>query len=85
MVGIEVVRDVAVFTCPGFEGLKLAPVTAVRDCALCNRLEFLLWLTHIGVEVIEVTQLLCPESRVRIRRIVPLVMLNVHEYIVFFC
>ncbi|KAH8639608.1 D-galacturonic acid reductase [Alternaria alternata] len=44
-----------------------------------------LWLAHVRVKVVEVAQLLCPETRVRVSGIVPLVMLNVDEDIVFLC
>jgi len=42
-----------------------------------------LWLAHVGVEVVEIAQLLRPETRISIRRIVSLVVLNVNEDIVF--
>jgi len=39
-------------------------------------------LTHVRVEVVEVTQLLRPVARIGVRWIVPLVMLNVNKDIV---
>lgn len=42
-----------------------------------------LWLAHVGVEVVEITQLLRPETRIRICGIIALVMLNVDEDAVF--
>jgi hypothetical protein len=44
----------------------------------------LLWLTHVRVEVVEITQLLRPKPRIRVSGIVPLVVLDVHEHIVLF-
>lgn len=45
----------------------------------------ILWLAHVRVKVVEITQLLCPEARISVRRVVSLVMLNVYKYIVLLC
>lgn len=42
-------------------------------------------LAHIRVKVVEITQLLRPETRIRVCRVVPLVMFNVNEDIVLLC
>src|SRR5437016_1736682 len=41
VVGVEIIRDIAVFASPCFERLELA-----------------FWLTHVAVEVVEVTEIL---------------------------
>ena len=46
---------------------------------------FLLWLTHVRIEVIEISQFLGPETRIRVGRIVTLVVLDVHKHIVLLC
>jgi hypothetical protein len=56
--------------------------TLLATVHLLLRVDFLLWLTHVRVEIVEVSQILGPESRVRVCRIVSLVMLNVYEHIV---
>ena len=43
----------------------------------------ILGLAHVGVEVVEVAQLLRSETRIRVCGIVSLVMLNVDEDIMF--
>ncbi len=47
-----------------------------------EKAEILLWLAHVRVEVVEVSQFCSPESRVGICGIEALVMLNVYEDIV---
>lgn len=62
MVGVEVVRDVALLAGPGLEGLELA-----------------LGLAHVGVEVVEVAEVLGLGAGVRVGRIEALVVLDVDE------
>jgi hypothetical protein len=42
-----------------------------------------LWLAHVRVEVVEITQLLRPEARIGICRVVSLMMFNVDKDVVF--
>lgn len=45
----------------------------------------LLGLGHVGIEVVEVAQLLRPEAGICVCRVVPLVMLDINEDIVLLC
>lgn len=45
-------------------------------------LDSLLWLTHIRIEVVEVSQFLGPEPRVRVGRIISLMVLDVHKHVI---
>ena len=47
-----------------------------------ERLELALGLAHITIEVVEVAQGLCLGSRIRIRRIKPLMVLDEHKHAV---
>lgn len=82
---VEVVGDIAVLACPCLESLKLAPGAIIRYIRSPKSVKGLLWLTHVRVEVVEISQFLGAESCVRVRRVVSLVVLDIHENIVLLC
>jgi hypothetical protein len=84
VVGVKIVGNVTVFASPCFESLKLAPGLMLEIVQALQQ-AFSLWLAHVRVKVVEVSQFLSPEPCICVGGIVSLVMLDVYKNIVLLC
>lgn len=68
--------------------INMVRIQIIRDITLLarprlERLQLTLGLAHVTIEVIKVTQGACFSSRIRIRRVEPLMMLDKHKHTMF--